>query len=95
MGATHEARGSQAGLGWGSRSVNRHTMRAICVASAGVALISSGFAGAGAAGAAAAGPAGRVTSFSSSGVLSGAAATSASNVWAVGDLGNGKTLIVH
>src|SRR5215469_10071998 len=75
--------------------MNRHTIRVVSAASAGVALISFGFVGAGAEGAAAARLAGGVTSFSSSGMLSSVAATSASNAWAVGDLGNGKTLIVR
>jgi hypothetical protein len=74
--------------------MNKHTMRVDCAASADVASISFDFAGVGAPGAASARPAGGVTSFSSSGVFSGIAATSASDAWAMGDLGSGKTLIV-
>ena len=41
------------------------------------------------------GPPGPAASFSTSGALKGVAATSATNAWAVGSTGTGRTLIVH
>src|SRR5262249_5307276 len=93
------SRGSATGpvdrVGGGAGLMKRHATCMVCTASAGVALIAFGFAGASAAGAVAARPAGRGTSLSTRGALDGVAATSARNAWAVGDRGNGKTLIMH
>ena len=75
--------------------MNRKVMRIVSVAAAGIALSTSGLAGAGAAGAAQAISSGASASLPVYGFLNGVAATSARNAWAVGDINFSQSLILH
>lgn len=74
--------------------MNRNLGRVVWVA-AGIALSASGLAGAAAAHASRAGSSGLSASLPVYGFLTGVAATSARNAWAVGGTNGGKTLIAH
>lgn len=80
--------------------MNRQLARLACASTAGVALTASGLAAwiapaVPAAASARSGPAGVPAAFTFPGGLSGVAATSARNAWAVGISGRGTPLILH